>query len=193
MTHAAIRTVTLGLFALIVSCKKTGDLDRKQAAAVISQNLASSPVIQVREQPGALTDGMAEGMWDNGGQLYVDADRSIIRRSNGYLTLSSPVQRTVTVVTGIASPLSALAIETTSMKEVRFEWSYVGMQGVVKRLAAQGGTGVAILRKFDDGWRIAEIKTTDNDRPFVLSAADTIQRDSIRNEVARARGGAGDS
>lgn len=185
--RATIRIVGVSVAVFLVSCKMPGELDRKEAAAVISKSFLDSPVSQVREHPSAFMDGMAEGLWDNRGQRNPNAGTSIVQRANGYLTLATPLRRTVTQVTGIASPVTALVVESSSMKEVQFEWAYVGAEGVIKRLAAQGGTGVAILRKFDDGWRLAEIKTTDTDKPFILTAADTLERDSLRKEAARVR------
>jgi hypothetical protein len=68
------------------------------------------------------------------------------------LILKSPFTLTVDEITGIADPPIG-----QGMKEVTFTWSSRGIPGLLRPIVCVSGTGQAILRRYDDGWRVQEV------------------------------------
>jgi hypothetical protein len=67
------------------------------------------------------------------------------------------------------------------MKEVTFNWSYRGIPDVLKPLLCLGGTGHAILRRYDDGWRVEQIDSLVESRtPPTLSARQKTQIEQFK-------------
>jgi hypothetical protein len=98
-----------------------------------------------------------------------------------------PLRRTVIEVTGIADPASPLGGTQTGSKEVQFRWEYAGADEVTMRFIVRGGTGRALMRLFDDGWRIDHIELQELSEGFPLSAAAQAAAESDRRSETERR------
>jgi hypothetical protein len=103
----------------------------------------------------ALEGGQEEGMWTCAKTCVVTAAglKYFAGLTGGQVTLREPLRLEVVQVTGIAdAPLGV------GLKEVHFQWRPVGLSDVVARYIGQRGSAnaVAVLRLFDNGWRVVQ-------------------------------------
>lgn len=55
------------------------------------------------------------------------------------------------------------------VKEAQFQWKYSDIPSVVKRFVIIGGVGRAYFRRYDDGWRLEDIKIKESHDPEIMS------------------------
>jgi hypothetical protein len=182
--HTA-QTLFATVSLLLLGACKPSDLSRTEASSVIQTSLDTAMVKTVMGQDGGWHDGVEEGLWTSEGEMTQKGHQDFEMMSKSSLTLKVPLRRTITKITGIASAVSSAAIEATSLKDIEFDWAYADVHGVVRRLIAEGGSGVATLRRFDDGWRVASIAFSEHTTPFTLTSADIALRDSSRAATRR--------
>ena len=161
--------VILSLLAL--HCGKQ-ELTRDNAGTLIKSAAdfqAPQSVVAV-SAPG-LSEGQSLGYWDQRGTLSIKGRQFFLegpRRNT--IMLRQPLNRALFEVTGIADAVTPLAGQKGgSIKEAQFNWEYANVPPIPKRIIAKGGTGTAIVRLFDDGWRIDEIRIQSSMEPFSLS------------------------
>lgn len=181
-----MKKITITTFFLIIilfefcSCSK--DLSREQSITLINAYhgflvLGNSP----RANSNAQFNGYEQGFWDQNGYLTGrGAEFFSYGLNNGRIYLKQPVVPRVSVVTGITNAISPLGGEQQGMKEVQFQWEYTGVEGVFKRFIGRGGTGVAYLRLYDDGWRVEKTEIQENSDRLPLDASDQAQIEKDR-------------
>ena len=126
-------------------------------------------------------NGYEQGFWDQNGNLSNFGFKFFANGLNyGRIYLKQPVTPKVVSVTGITDAMSPLGGEQKGMKEVQFNWEYSGVEGVIKRFISRGGTGVAYVRLYDDGWRVEKIETKENSEGFALSASEQAEVEKDR-------------
>ncbi len=171
-----IAALTLNLFG----CGEA-DLSRNDAAKVI----AESPIMQkyranVLLQKDAVEIGETLGWWNklNGWGAGIgnvtpilaeevttfkglDFSRKDIKPNHFELKNEVTIDVAVTGITGK---------KETAHRAVEFEWRYPQLPPLIKRLATQGGSGLAIFRLYDDGWRLVEVTNEVlSESPYPLS------------------------
>jgi hypothetical protein len=194
--HNAYLFVSLTLiFALGISfgCSATGALSRPKAKALIEASDDFQRMHIVKLSNEGVKRGQDEGLWI---LLVIDMRLSpqaqqIFKEITGeYMkghkaTLQTPVKARVIEVKGIADATS-LTGGTSQMKETEFTWDYENLPSMVRRYATQGGTGSALFRLYDDGWRIQKIKLNYSDKPITLTAAEAAE-ERAEQEVLEAQ------
>lgn len=156
-------------FLVLLCCAMTAcgkpDLTRQMAEGKILE----SDTIQIARSEityASNAHAMAEeqGIWrPDGGTI------SLMRREldtladiqYGRAKLRKPVQLKV-LATGISEVPG-----TSNLKEVRFDFEYEGVPPPLARFLSKGGSGTAVFRLFDDGWRAEKVDS--NQQPFVLT------------------------
>lgn len=93
-------------------------------------------------------------------------------------TLVQPVSPPNVDITGMASVPMA-----EDMKEVQFDLAFQ-LPPAIKRFAASGGKGVAHFRRYDDGWRLAEVNISMSSEPYPLTAQEQNEEQSEISAVA---------
>jgi TonB family protein len=183
-------------------------LARVQARNVITNDLSFSSVKQITLlEPTArtleaaareglfATDGFNFSLTQEGRQFFV-VEGGVV---SGWLvglgvivTLPAPAKREVIEVTGITA-------EGTDQRRVVFTWKYTGLSDVVVRYTGQGPgahDGVALLRLYDDGWRLENVvQLKETGRVPLRADANRIRRTEetaretadVREEAERAR------
>jgi len=146
---------SVALASLLTGCGND-DLSRPQA----EQQIAASELLtrfktEVPFQPSAPIKGERQGFWKK-------QDTYLIQRRPVFDTVISLTPYSTRLNKPLAQKVSVTGISdvpgTTNLKEVQYSWSYVDPPSVLKRFIARGGTGKAIFRKFDDGWRIEKLE-----------------------------------
>lgn len=95
-----------------------------------------------------------------------------------FLTLTRPLQIQINI-TGITGD------RRSPVREVEFTWRYADPPRLLRHVALEGGSGTAVFRHFDDGWRFAEVLVgTLSDRRYPVSDA---ERDAFAQSVVAAR------
>ncbi len=127
------------------------ELSRAQAQAALQARFAKVFYDKVVWRETGYKDWLEQGGPHNSAynEVIVTA-----RTTSADLALRSPVKVQVAAVTGIA-PLPI----GQGLQEVHFTWTLVGLPDRLKPLAAWTGTGEAIMRLFDDGWRLDSISS----------------------------------
>ena len=170
------RIVVATLIALpLLSCSPSwsADLTRPQAKAILSRSkvFTSTPGLYWR------TNGAQEFVTE-GGQDNPEFAKVIIAASNGTVTVKTSLAFRVEEITGIAEA------GLQGMKEVFFRWSIVNVPDVLVPLVVVGGTGRAIMRLYDDGWRLESgPDLTSDTTPPTLTAAQQRQREAFKGAV----------
>lgn len=143
--------------AMVTGCSHTKDLSRDTAAKILEK--APEFQKQVTELPWLDQNGERE--WLSEGGMHNDGFRQAFAGTKPYVAvLPTPVKRSVSLVTGIVDfPLSP-----ESTKEVMFEWTIPNLPSVAKRFVVSHGTGKAVMRRFDDGWRLEGNVNLENSR-----------------------------
>ena len=166
--------IVIAIFALISSCTKT--LSRNDAAELISkssnfQQLRSSIPFHSQWDQTAHNEGVINGY--SGSWCSVTDPRLLAMLKDGNCStftaeLRQPVSTPSIEVTGITD--AAIASNSAKIKEVQFSWRYHDVPGPLNRFIVSGGTGEAVIRLYDDGWRLENINLSPrfND-PYVLS------------------------
>jgi hypothetical protein len=72
-------------------------------------------------------------------------------------------------------------------KEVHFSWQYKSMPSVVKRFIVEGGTGVANLKKYDDGWRVENVDINFSKNSAALDSQEVKQEQQDAAIIEEAR------
>lgn len=169
------RVLPLIAVLVLTACGRP-DLARSDAESMLTKSeQVSSLSKRIAVAPDAIDQGRSQGLWDvqRNGQvlLRAKAAEEIASISGRYAVPKSSPSIKVEV-TGIAdSPASE------KIKEVQFNWAYVSLTPVMRRFALEGGTGKALFREFDDGWRMEGVQTKLSDRPIELTAAEKSQID----------------
>ena len=132
-------------------------------------------------------DGSTQGLWNKNGVLTQNGSAHFNEITPAGLRPKQPLTRSVTEVTGITDVTSQLGGAPAGAKEVQFRWDYGGFNEVTKRFIVRGGTGVAIARLFDDGWRLAEIRLQELGDGFVLSPEERAAADKDRDTETQRR------
>lgn len=176
--------VILICFASLSGCSNA-ELSRKQAATDIEK----SKEIQERRLRIELHSTAANKMADQG-FLSEKELPSVISGVGGDFKLFQLNQPgdIIIEVTGIAD-----STKGENIKEAQFVWRYSDLPSVVRRFAVEGGTGNAVYRLFDDGWRLESVSTGSSGIPIALSAeeqaAETadVQAEAAYREREKAR------
>ncbi len=154
----------------------------------VADKLAAQPVIvelsrfaTIREHGRGLAIDLdvmnSKGAITPRGQQYF---KEVTSSNRAALNVEVPVA--VTVVRMGQNPISEL------LYDIQFEWKYdAGKFGPVHRaLVYSSGTGIAEMRRFDDGWRITAVRLMSLDNsPLDRSETDAIE--AIREDVAAQR------
>lgn len=150
----AVLSVIL-LFGL-TGCSQN-DLSRGRASGLIAASPKFSEAVSTLQYHES-----GKAMWEAHGGLNTRELVQAFAAASPQLTLVNPTHRTVETVTGIANfPLGE------GVKEAQFTWRYDPLPRVAARYAVVSGTGKALFRQFDDGWRLENLdleekKTTPN-------------------------------
>lgn len=168
------------VFFVLASCGETGELTRDGAAAKIEESLLKGSDSSYALASTGFERGVSQGYWDPDGNL-TERGRAIATRVSrtGIHPPSPPDYRIeVTGITDAESPAGA--------KEVQFTLSNDGVSGPLRRFIIRGGTGAAILRRYDDGWRAENVRFNGSGDGLELSASDNqIMREEQEAELAR--------
>ena len=137
---------------------------------------------------GGLEDGTSQGYWDGSGVVTSKGQQYFRAVSRSRLVLHEGLTRNVVEVTGIADAVDLLGGGTGGLKEAQFEWEYGNPDDQTRRFIVRGGTGVALLRRYDDGWRTEDLRMEEGVQGFVLTSADLSAAERDRDEeLARRR------
>ncbi len=121
--------------------------------------------------PGAFARGVAQGLWTDGSPVLAPKANLLIGELNYDRLVPHKPLNILIISTGLADVPG-----TTNLKEAQFDWSYQNVPSVIKRFIALGGSGRAIFRLYDDGWRIEQLNVNvANQRPELTS-------DELRDE-----------
>lgn len=148
----------------LASCGLTrDDVANKIRATQNVQNLRTTiHLIQTWREQGQ-NEGLLTGMrvTDSGlSQLLTDDE---LDGNFGYeVRLREPIGEPSINVTGITD-------DADSIKEAQFTWTYAVIPSPLSHLAIRGGTGKAVLRRYDDGWRIETLDLNPGSEPYPLS------------------------
>jgi hypothetical protein len=183
----------IGLAVIIVwltpYCEKP-ELTRDKAGTLIESAADfKTPQSKVALSDKGYSAGQLLGYWSTRGELSSKGRQFFSALSRrGSVTLNQPLNRAVVEVTGIADAVTPLAGQKGgSIKEAQFGWKYSNVPPEPKRVIAGGGTGTAIIRLFDDGWRIDSIEIRTSTDPIILSQEEEAAAESDRKaEVDRA-------
>jgi hypothetical protein len=169
----------VALLALLtdIGCSTGNNLSRSKAAALISQEK------QFTNQYGGINwDSAQFRQWqEQGGFDNPEFRDDVTSETNGtQVRFRKVFKEELDSITGIAD-YAEFGTRNESMKEVQFRWVDEPVPTWVHRFAAVSGTGKAILRLYDDGWRVENIQRTTSD--IVLSDADQkAARDAIERQ-----------
>jgi len=174
------------VIGLTLSCGNP-KLTRDSAGKLIeSSDDFRTPQSKVPLSDQGLSAGQLLGYWSPRGELSNKGRQFFSDNARrGSVTLNQPLSRTVVEVTGIADAVTPLAGQKGgSIKETQFSWVYANVPPVPKRIIAGGGTGTAIIRLFDDGWRIDRIEIRTSTDPIILSPEEEAAAESDRKAEA---------
>jgi hypothetical protein len=177
-------------------------LTRPTAQTVISSSprFATAATIALVDPGQTVKAGVREGFWHEqgfGGIALTADGRQAFGQIAGFpeyiATLPNPIRREVVSITGIAD-----ATVGRNLKEVQFRWRYVGLSEAAARYTGQGVSphdGVAVVRLYDDGWRVEDIQLNETGRvpfrydPVLLARAQRAEAETerTRQEAARQR------
>lgn len=188
MNFMRLRAVVgVGSLVLLAGCNSR-ELTRDRAASLIAAVPAFAQLAEAAKViPQGRELGVAQGKWNREGGITVKGQEDFSGwPSYNRLGLRRQLKRSVVEITGIADAVTPLAGTLPGSKEVQFRWEYANVEGPVRRFVVTGGTGVAILRLFDDGWRVEDLKTQEGTEGFSLNASEQAAAEGDRQtETAR--------
>ena len=111
--------------------------------------------------------GIELGYWDMNRTLTEKGKAIFEAASGNSFTLKKPIGGTPVEVTGIAD-----AVQPAGAKEIQFTYSNEAAKDSIRFLILGSVSGSAIARRFDDGWRIEDVKVTKLNGDLTLSDAD---------------------
>jgi len=183
IASAILIVLAIGFFAIT---KQQQQLTRDNAASLISNfGTVSRLKGEMLLNDQGLAKGTRQGMWDRnrgltpaGMELFSSVDYSSLK-------LKAPVDLAVSV-TGITdAPIAA------GVKEAQFIWEYRGAPAKVRRYTVGGGRGAALLRRYDDGWRVEEVQFDSAYKPAAAQSPEEVaqeqteEADRLAQERAR--------
>jgi hypothetical protein len=179
------RIVVAALTALMLtSCSASwsADLTRPQAKAILSKTKTfNSTYNQLNFVDNGFQQFAALGVNSNN---YAVASKDYDPELAKIFTVADAVANTINLRTPLPArvdEITGIADAGQGMKEVLFRWTMVNVPDVLKPFVAVGGTGKAIMRLYDDGWRVENGPSLSNDTtPPTLTAAQKAQIDSLR-------------
>lgn len=179
----------------------TKNLTRSKAASLIENSAKFSEVkSKINLHPNGLEKGFLHDMWgvvqgEPGTNYSIDyyalspnqdvfqlIQATVLPGSIATVTMKKPVETQINV-TGITD-----APIMQGVKEAQFTWEYTNLPSIVKRYVVRGGSGVAYLRLYDDGWRIEDLKVSYSKEPASLTAKERAEEeaeDRKREETIR--------
>jgi hypothetical protein len=170
LRHSFSAALAFGLLWITACTNRVQELSRDRAARLI----AASPQLQavrtgIRLQQGAYERALRYGYVNPKGALDVRAAGVFRSFSRFDAVLTQPSSSPLVTVTGIADAATPGAAQ--GVKEVQFSWEYDGLPSLAKRFAVAGGTGVAYLRLYDDGWRVEHLEIAASRNPALLDSS----------------------
>lgn len=185
---------------MISSCAKS--LSRDDAAALISgsndfQHLRSSISFRNQWDQSAHNEGVITGY--SGSYCTVTDPRLLAMLTGANCSsftaeLHQPVSTPSIEVTGMTD--AVLPSNSAKIKEVQFTWAYHLVPGPLNRFVINGGSGKALIRLYDDGWRVENVDLSPNmNAPYVLSETEkkeaqqqmAMRQEELNREAERAR------
>ena len=150
---------------VLCSCSTNG-LDRNKATALL---LKDQNIIQLQSLVPLSESGFAKGveqkMWyDNSSISNGSFLISEVSNTNRQMHLLKPVDIKIDI-TGIAKTEG-----DDNKKEVQFTVTYHNIDGTIKRFATIGYRCLALLRLYDDGWRVENLSYEPLNEAFQLTA-----------------------
>lgn len=196
-----LRTCTvIALPILISSCAKT--LSRDDAAKLIAasnnfQQLRSSILFRVQWDQTANSEGVITSY--SGFYCTVTDPRLLAMLTSANCNsftanLRQPVTTPSIEVTGVTDAVPPA--NSAKIKEVQFSWTYHNVPGPLNRFIVSGGTGRALIRLYDDGWRLENLDLSPNiNTSYGLSEAEkaeaqqqmAIRQEELNREAERAQ------
>lgn len=190
----------VALPVLISSCGKP--LSRDDAATLISgsnnfQRLRSSIPFRNQWDQTAHNEGVIAGY---SGRYCSIADQrllALLKDSNCSTftaELRQPVSTPTIVVTGLTD--AVLPSNSAKIKEVQFTWTYNSVPGPLNRFIISGGIGKALIRLYDDGWRLENLDLSPStNAPYILSESEkkeaqqqmAMRQEELNREAEQAR------
>lgn len=188
-TMRITRFLTASIMIIFLVACGNSDLSRSKAQSLIQVNEDfSKPQMTVKLSSGARNKGESQGFWDDKGKLTPKGRDTFVSFRWSRATVRKTLSREVTYVTGIANAVTPFGGAPGDVKEVQYQWEYNNLKGPARRFIVRGGTGVALMRLYDDGWRIEEISIKEGTQGFVLSPAEKAEADKDRRaELERKR------
>jgi len=171
-------------FALLSSTVSAApELTRTQAAEMI---LNSAEFSKTRDfllfYKGAYEKGIENGLWKGvdsetrtllmtplGARLFQEIKAVGFISYEIHATPFSPIE-IVASMTGITQAPSRLGQASIA----QFTWRYVDLPLEVRRYVVDGGSGEALIRMYDDGWRLEKLNFDYSDQP-ALSPQEKVQ------------------
>ncbi len=173
------------LIAVVLASCGAEELTRTKALALLieARPRLAEPSSELALTSEAWKEGATLGLWDRQGNVADDASSLLAGASpeGTSITLTKPYRIRVEI-TGITDA----PMMEGKMKEIEFSWSYDDLTPTGEYFASNGGSGSAVARLYDDGWRLE-----DRTFPFRIAserfpvADDT--RAHIRNVAATAQ------
>jgi hypothetical protein len=182
---------SLAVIATFIGCTDNrGTLTRPDAARLVAQSAEfSKRSTIVHGNQDAAAKGVRQGAWDaqftltgNGRQYFARVVQGL--SGSVELTLASPVNQEVSEVTGITDAPEMLGGK--GVKQIEFTWRYADLPSMAKRFASRGGTGTAVARLYDDGWRIQDVRMQTSDEPFPLTSEEIDAQTNDERAIADA-------
>ena len=188
------------LLVPLASCKGKG-LTRNRAASIIANSNTKGVMLlrqnaKIHDYNKFIELGKAQGIFIKQRIISFGQAEWRIVRGERLLRFAKPllVRTLLDSYISFVTPVS-LQIEPTGIsgygsddnrKVVEFTWNQVDVPGVIKQFAVTRGAGRAILQRYDDGWRVKDIKVSFAKNLSALSDAERSKiEEDIRTETAR--------
>jgi hypothetical protein len=182
--HMSKRIVVATLIALpLLSCSPSwsADLTRPQAKAILSK---TKTFTSTYNQLSFVDNGFQQFAALGGANNPEFAKVFTVATPGTIFNIGNAAANTITVRTPLPArvdEITGIADAGQGMKEVLFHWSMVNVPDVLKPFVAVGGTGRAVMRLYDDGWRVENGPSLSNDTtPPTLTAPQKAQLDRLR-------------
>jgi hypothetical protein len=191
LTAEMILFILLSFCFLIASCGSE-KLTREKAAELIKKSeqiLKEKDYIKLnREAP---KKGIKLEIWkrhvnkfkltDKGKKYFSTVGDTFVFSGTYRAKLITPTEINVEV-TGITD-----APTDVKGKLAKFAWNYLNLPSAVKRFAAKGGTGAALFKEYDDGWRIEDIAYEYSREPAELTSKELEEEKKEIAEITEAK------
>ncbi len=167
-----VRAVALPVLFSIFACGGKSELSRSKTNKVIQASTKFTPGEYSLQPAGdAALAGVQQGFWKKEqlvgfGSFYAltpKGETYFTNQGGGYLKLKQTMGRRVIEVTGIADGPGVLGPPGT-IKDVEFTWDWdwdslpKDVKVVLVTTKPAPSKGEALLKLYDDGWRLEEIK-----------------------------------